>query len=416
MPARLSIAGLAGRIRPGTLAFLPGSAGEPTPLLDWWRADPGRSAGLEVLSSAVPGINEVRADDWHATARVSGLFMQPGLQAAAAAGRYRHLPVSYAGFARDLQERIEVDTAVVHVAPPDGDGRCSLGPAVEFTALAAGRARQVLAVINPDMPDMPGARWLAFERFDAVAEAEFAPKGYLVGAPDGRSLAIAGHIAAFVEDGCTVQVGLGRVPDALMGMLRDRRGLRLHSGMLADSALALWDSGAVDVDARHAACVFVGSGALYRRLRGWDGAAVLGCEYTHSAVVLASLKRLRAVNSALSVDLFGQANLEIADGVAVSGPGGAPDFAQAARRAADGISIVALPSCHGRSEKRPRIVPRLADGVATLGRTEIDVIVTEHGAADLRGRSVNERAEAIIGVADPAHQPGLQDAWRDMEA
>jgi acyl-CoA hydrolase len=121
------------------------------------------------------------------------------------------------------------------------------------------------------------------------------------------------------------------------------------------------------------------------------------------------------VNSALSVDLFGQANLEIAEGRAVSGPGGAPDFARAARLAPDGLSIVALPCAYGREERRSRIVPRLADGIASLGRNDIDLIVTEHGAADLRGRSVHERAEAIIAIADPAFRGALSDAWQDMK-
>ena len=118
-----------------------------------------------------------------------------------------------------------------------------------------------------------------------------------------------------------------------------------------------------------------------------------------------------AVNSALSVDLFGQANLEIADGQAVSGIGGAADFARGARLSPGGLSIVALPSSFKRGT-RSRIVPRLGDGLASLSRIDIDVVVTEHGAADLRGLCVNGRAEALIEVADPAFRASLGDAWR----
>jgi len=198
-------------------------------------------------------------------------------------------------------------------------------------------------------------------------------------------------------------------------MLHDRRGLGLHSGMLADSALDLWDTGALDPGFRHASCVWVGSAALYKRLRGRAGPRVLGCDVTHDVQLLASFERFRAVNSALSVDLFGQANLEVADGQAVSGIGGAADFARGARLSPGGLSIVALPSSFERNT-RSRIVPRLDDGIASLSRIDIDIVVTEHGAADLRGRCVHGRAEALIEVADPAFRASLADAWRDVRA
>ncbi len=413
MPRTLTLDQLADTLAPGELVYVPGSAGEPTPLLERWLADPERTRGVDILTSFVPGINALAMGRLHESATVTGLFMQPALRAAQAAGRFRHLPLSYAGFVRHIRERVAADTCVVHVAPPDGNGRCSLGPAVEFTALVQARSRRTIALVNPRLPAMPGAASLDFAGFDAVAEVEFEPRGYVVGAPNRTALAIAGHIAAFVEDGCTLQVGLGKVPDALMALLHDRRGLGLHSGMLADSALDLWDLGALDPGFPHASCVWVGSAELYERLRGRVGPAVLGCDATHDVRRLAAIERLRAVNSALSVDLFGQANLEIADGQAVSGIGGAADFARGARLSPGGLSIVALPSSFGRNT-RSRIVPRLGDGIASLSRIDIDVVVTEHGAADLRGRCVHGRAEALIGIADPAFQTPLADAWRDI--
>ena len=411
MPRRLTLGQLADVLAPGELVYVPGSAGEPTPLLELWLDDPERTRGVQFLTSFVPGINALAMDRLHDSAVVTGLFMQPALQAAQAAGRFRHLPLGYSGFVRHLHERVAADICLVHVAPPDAQGRCSLGPAVEFTGLVQARSRRTIALVNPRLPAMPGAASLDFGAFDAVTEVDFAPKGYVVGAPNRLSLAIAGHIASFIEDGCVLQVGLGRVPDALMAMLHGRRGLRLHSGMLADSALDLWDAGALDPGFRHASCVWVGSPVLYERLRGRAGPAVLGCEVTHDVRLLASFERFTAVNSALSVDLFGQANLEIADGQAVSGIGGAADFARGARLSPGGLSIVALPSSFERNT-RSRIVPHLGDGVVSLSRIDIDVVVTEHGAADLRGLCVHGRAEALIEVADPAFRTSLGDAWR----
>jgi acyl-CoA hydrolase len=253
---------------------------------------------------------------------------------------------------------------------------------------------------------------VAWDDLDLVAEASFAPREYSVGAPSAQAAAIAARIAAFIDDGATLQIGLGKVPDALLRRLTDRRGLRLHSGMLSDGARLLADGGSLDADWPHTGCVHVGSGEYYGWLAERADFAVRGCDVTHAPGVLAGLRRLVAVNSALSVDLFGQANLEMLDGRMVSGIGGAPDFARAAALSADGISILALPSTSGRAEAS-RIVPRL-DGVCSLPRNDIDVVITEHGAADLRHGSVMQRAERLIAVAAPQHRGALANAWRDI--
>jgi acyl-CoA hydrolase len=410
VPPTLTLSALADSLVPGQTVFMPGAAAEPTPLLDLWQSDPARTRSLRLLHSFVPGINAFDMDGLDASAVITGLFMQPAWQRAQAAGRFRHLALSYSGFVRHIGEMQPVDTCVVHVAPPDANGHCSLGPAVEFTPLVQARSRRTVALLNPSLPAMPGSVFLPLSAFDAVAEVDCTPKGYELGPPNAQAIAIASLIAGFIDDGCTVQVGLGKVPNALFALLHDRRRLRLYSGMLSDSALDLWETGALDPAAQPTSCVWVGSPALYQRLHGLAGAVVAGCDRTHDAATLMTLPKLRAVNSALSVDLFGQANLEVADGRAVSGLGGAADFARGARAAPGGLSIVALPASHG-SGTRSRIVPRLDDGLASLGRTDVDVVVTQHGAADLRGLSVHERALALVSVAEPALQDELLAAW-----
>ena len=409
MPARVSdAADLVRHFVPGESVFLPGSAGEAVPLIEALSDAPP----LAISTSFVPGINPLPIARFAEGTTVTGLFAPPGLAGAQAGQHFRHLPVSYAAYAARLGTGPGIDTCVVHVTPPDAHGRCSLGPAVEFTAIVRRRARRVMAVVNPRLPRLPGAEFVAWEDFDLVAEAAFAPREYSVGAPSAQAEAIATRIAAFIGDGATLQIGLGKVPDALLRRLTGRRGLRLHSGMLSDGARLLADSGSLDTDWPHTSCVHVGSGAYYDWLSERAGFAVRGCDVTHAPGVLAGLRRLVAVNSALSVDLFGQANLEMLDGRMVSGIGGAPDFARAAALSPDGISIVALPSTSGRAEAS-RIVLRL-DGVCSLPRNDIDVVITEHGAADLRHGSVMERAERLIAVAAPQHRGALADAWRDI--
>ena len=407
-----SLGDLLDTITTGDSVYIAGSTGEPTALLDAWSDDPDRTRDLSILTSMVPGINAFDLDSLHASARVTGLFMQPRFAAAQREGRYRHLPLSYAGFVRRLRDpAFALDVCVVQVAPPDHDGRCSLGLAAEFMPLAIARAKRVVALVNEAMPVMPGAPSIKASVFERIAQVDTALRTYNTGVVDPAARRLAATIAGYIEDGAALQVGLGKAPAALMDALADRRGLRLQSGMYGDGVRTLADAGALDEAWAHQACVAVGSQSLYDRAPSLPNLHVVGCEVSHDPARLAATERLVAVNSALEVDLFGQCNLEHAEGRAVSGCGGAPDFARGARMSAGGLSIVALPSTAARGTCS-RIVSRLSTpSVASLARYDVDVVITEHGAADLRGRSVLEIAEALIEVADPRFQDALVGQW-----
>ena len=411
----VSLEALCASIRPGERLFVPGSSGEPTAFLEWLTADPERSREIDILTTLIPGINAIPMELLHPTARVTGLFMQPSFRAAHRAGRFRHLPMSYAEFAKHLEARAEIDTTIVQVSLPDEHGMVSLGPAVEFTPLAMRRSRRTLALINRRTPSLKGSPSFPLSDFAFAAEVDNPLKGYDVGAPTAVSDMIARKLAPFIRDGDALQIGLGKVPGALLGLVGDRRNLRLSSGMLADGAAGLADAGALDASFRHTSCVWVGSRELYEGLRQRPEFTVAGCEETHDLRRLISLDRFIAINSALSIDLFGQANLEHAEGKAVSGVGGAADFAAAARRSRGGLSIVAMPASFGRANKS-RIVSRLGDGIASLPRDAIDLAVTECGVADLRGLCVHQRAEALIAIAAPEARGDLTEAWRAMRA
>ena len=402
------IARLVRAFSPGERVFLPGSAGEVIPLMPALADGPP----LDITASFVTGINHPPLDHLPEGSRWTGLFAQREPRGAQGRGLLRQLVHSYGGFARAIAHGDGFDTCVAQVAPPDQDGNCSLGAAVEFTPLAARKSRRVMAVINPRMPRIPGAASLPYRDFALVAEIDAPLRAYDVGAPTAQAAAIAERIAGYIDDGATLQIGLGKVPDALLRQLTDRRRLRLHSGMLSDGVRLLVESGSLDDGWVHVSCVHVGTQGYYDWLAGRPGFAVRGCEETHAPATLAGLARLVAVNGALSVDLFGQANLEMLDGRAVSGVGGAADFARAAGFAADGISIVALPATSGGSDL-PRIVPRL-DSIVSLPRQDVDVVITEHGAADLRGRSVVERGRALIAIAAPQHRGALEAAFADI--
>ena len=395
---------------PGQRIFIPGAAGEPVAVRDKIFG----ASGVEIVTSFVPGINPLSMEDIGPGSHVYGLFMQPSMAQAQRLGIFRHLPFSYAGMLKHIVHGPAFDWCVVQVSLPDADGRFCLGPSAEFTPAAIARARHVMAVVNPNVPALPHAPWIERERIDQFIEADAALVNYDVGAVDEPTRRIARYVAELIEDGSTLQVGLGKVPHALMEALHDRRGLKVHSGMISDGFIGLANAGALADGVPHRTTAILGSATLYEWVRDRCDLHVLGVEDIHVPIVLANIERLVAVNSALEVDLFGQCNLEWANGRAVSGGGGSTDFARGARLGRQGISVVALPSTFAGG-KGSRVLAQLdGNGITTLPRNDVDVIVTEEGLADLRGLSVHERAERIIAVAAPDHRSTLELQWKDI--
>lgn len=416
MPVTVTTNDLQTLLRPGMRVYVPGSSGTPQGLWQWLEEQPGRSAGLHITTSAVPGINPLALDRLAPDAVVNGMFMQPGFALAQRQGRYRFHPASYAGFVRQLQQGPDFDLSIIQVSPPDAEGHCSLGPLVEFTPLAMQRSRRILAIVNPQVPAIAGAAGIGLASIGHVLHDHSALATYATQVDDASAQAIAGHLANLIGDHATVQLGLGNVPSALYQALSAHRQLRLHSGMFSDGLLDLARSGALDPNAAPTTCALVGSQAFYQQAAQVPGLRVLGCEYTHDLRVLLAQPRFHAVNSALEVDLFGQCNLEHAGGRAVSGAGGAPDFARAARLCVDGRSIIALNATYG-SKAISRIVPALPSGaISSLPRCDIDCVVTEYGVAHLHGASVHERARALIDIAAPQHRDALATAWDSLAA
>ncbi|OYY88762.1 MAG: hypothetical protein B7Y45_14090 [Sphingomonas sp. 28-66-16] len=402
------LAALLDAIRPGSRVLMAGSAGEPIAMLDAWRNDPDRTRDLLVFTCAVAGLNRFDVGAWHPSSVATGLFMPPECAAAHRAGRYRWLPVAYGGVVRHFVERREpLDIAVVQVSPPGPDGRYSLGFSAEFMPLALQQARQVIGIVNHAMPYIHDAPSVAGEQLTIKGEVDVPLTRHDPGAVDPGSGRIARFIAEYVPNGAAVQVGIGKVPAALASALRGHRRLRIQTGMIGEGFRLLTEAGALDDDWRHQGCTMVGSQSFYDWAADRRDFSIAGCEVTHDAATLARVDRFVAVNSAIEVDLLGQCNLEYVAGTPVSGPGGAPDFARAAKYSAGGLSIVALAATASRGSIS-RISARLSPpGVASLARTDIDMVVTEHGVADLRGADVDERAARLIAIAAPPFRDDL---------
>jgi acetyl-CoA hydrolase len=231
--------------------------------------------------------------------------------------------------------------------------------------------------------------------------------------PSVEDEAIAAHVAALVPDGATMQFGVGGTPDAVLAALGDKHDLGVHSGLISDAVLDLVEAGVVTnarkpIDAGLTVTgVIVGSERLYRWADRNPHLLMRPASYTHNPQVLSSFDRFFAINAAIEVDLGGQINAEMVNGTYVGAVGGHGAFARAGAAAPQGRSIIALAST-AAGGAISRIVGRLGDAVTTTPRADADLVVTEHGVADLRGATLRQRAERLIAVADPAHREALQ--------
>lgn len=409
MPERLTPDRFAELVAMSPEIYAPGCAGHSLLFEGWLREVSEAAAGATFTGVHIPTVNRFDFASLTPTTRFRGIFLSSERRAAGRDGRLLHLPLSYLDTWRWLERSARFDLALVQVSPPDADGECSLGLACDFTPAAWPHATRIVAHVNPAMPrtDGPSIPW---SRIDAAVEAE-AP---LLEAPDAKPnptlAAIAERIRALVEDGATVQLGLGRLQAEVLRALSGHRGLRIHAGMVSDGLLALAGAGALAAGDAVTCGVALGTAPLYRRVPDLARFAPVG--ETHDLARLARIERFTAINAALEVDLLGQVNGELGGGRQISGVGGLADFARGARLAPRGRSIVALPSTDQNGGSR--IVPCLAAGPVSLARIDADVVVTEHGVAMIRELDVEARARALIAIAAPGHRESLERAWREL--
>ena len=312
-------------------------------------------------------------------------------------------PHPYSRFGALIRSRaIPADVVLVQVSPTNESGEYSLGLAAEYLVPALESCRAIVAEVNERIPWIHGERVLRDGDLALKLPSSRAPVPLPYGAPGETERAIARHAAEFVPDGATLEFGLGALPDAILAFLGSRKRLRVHSGALGD--------GIVEHAARGAMEQVVG-GLVFGTQKFFDFAhrnplvQLRSSDYTHDPRVLLGIERFVAINSAVEVDLTGQVNAEIVGGSYVGAVGGALDFIRAANQSPGGVSMIVLPSAVGT--KVSRIVAKISGPVATP-RSEAGVVVTEHGAADLRGCTLRERAKRMLRIAHPAFHDALE--------
>ena len=398
---------LAPWITPGTGVWWSQTSAEPTPL-------------VHALLDQADDLGPVRAFcglSWNerlTTALPESVSLQSygalgSLRTLSRAGRLEVVPCQYSALPRLFAEGLlPRDVGFVQVSPPDADGFCTLGVGVDYIADALLHTPVLIAEINARMPVTRGGPRLHLDRFAAVIESDRALLDAPERAPDDLERSIARTVADLVEDGDTFQIGVGSLPTAVLDCLAGHAELGVHSGMIADGVMRLIDKGVVtgarkEIDAGQVVTgAALGTAELYERLPELP-VTFRAASYTHAPSVLGALSSFVSINSAIEVDLTGQVGAEVRRGVYVGAIGGQADFSHAA--ASSGArSVIALRStCGGESTIRVDLT-----GPVTTARADVDVVVTEHGAAHLRGASAAERARRLIAVAAPEHRDQLE--------
>jgi 4-hydroxybutyrate CoA-transferase len=400
-------------VQSGNRVFVHSVAAAPRRLVEALTARASELRVVEIVSLHTEGPAPYAAPEVSRSFRVNALFVGPNVRRAVQEGRADYLPVFLSEVPKLFRSGLlPLDVALVQVSPPDRHGFCSLGVSVDVTRAAVQTAGTVIAQVNRQMPRTHGDGLIHEDDIDlAVLADEPLPE-----LPDPEvteaDLAIAQHCAELVEDGATLQLGIGSIPDATLEALSDHRRLGIHTEMLSEGVVDLVEKGVVTGEMKrvHPGKVVAGFALGKRRLYDFldDNPLVqmLDIGYVNDAEVIRRNPKVTAINSALEVDLTGQVCADSIGELQWSGVGGQMDFIRAAALSEGGKPIIALPSATSAGESR--IVSHLRPGAGVVTtRAHVHYVVTEHGIADLFGKNLRQRAEALIAIAHPAHRDAL---------
>jgi acyl-CoA hydrolase len=404
-------------VRSGYRVWIEPGCATPSPLVEALVERGTELCDVEVVHMMTLGEAPYTRPEFRGHFRHNGLFLGGNVREAVQQGRADYTPI----FLSEIEGlftsgAMPLDVVLMQVSPPDPHGMVSLGTSVDCTLTAARCARYVIAEVNDQMPRTMGDCFLPLSRFSAMVETsrpllELRPEPYTE-----LQHRIARNVASLIPDGATLQIGIGGIPDAVFHCLADRRDLGIHTEMCSDGVIPLIEAGVINGERKtlHRGKLVVGFVLGTRRLFDFIHENPLfefrAICYTNDPFVIAQNENMVAINSAIEVDLTGQICSDSIGSKPYSGVGGQVDFMRGAARAKGGKPIIALPSTAKRGTVS-RIVPVLTPGAGVVtSRADVHWVVTEHGVAYLHGKTVRQRAEALIAVADPKFQEVLERA------
>jgi 4-hydroxybutyrate CoA-transferase len=407
-------------IKSGDRLFLTGNVSVPQTVLAALVKRAPELEKVEICSALTVGPADHVSPAVEGHLRVNSMFISANIRKAVHEGRADFTPVLLSEFTLLFKHgHLPLDAALIHVSPPDEHGFCSLGVEVGLTKSPAESAKLIIAEVNQQMPRTLGDSFIHVSRLDHIIPVDY-PISELPMADDGASEVvdnIASYIAELIPDGATMQMGIGAIPDAVLKYLFDKRDLGIHTEMFSDGIIDLVDAGVL-TNARkslHPGKIVAGFMLGTHRLYDWADDNPLiemhRTEYVNDPFVIAQNERMVAINSAIEVDLTGQVCADSIGPKLYSGVGGQLDFIYGASRSKGGVPVIALPSTATMRDGTvlSRIVPMLKQGAGVVTtRNHVRYIVTEYGVADLYGKTIRQRARALIDVAHPEFRPELE--------
>jgi acyl-CoA hydrolase len=404
------------RVRSGDTVYIhPGCANPETLVHALLRRAP-ELQNVEIVHMLTLGCTDFARPEYEGHFRANALFIGGGVRPAVQAGRADYTPI----FLHEIEDLFSsgekpLDVVLLQVSPPDKGGCMSLGVGVDCTLTAARHARFVIAEVNPRMPRTFGDTFLHIDEIDAIVETDHELPELPAEPATGVQRRIAENVAKLIPDGATLQMGIGAIPDAVLGCLQSHRDLGMHTEMFSDGVIPLIESGVMNGARKslHPSKLVAGFTLGTRRVFDFLHDNPLfefhPIRYVNDPFRIAQNDHMIAINSALQVDLTGQVCADSIGTRPYSGFGGQVDFMRGAARSRGGRPVIALPSL-AKEGKISRIVPTLDPGAGVVtSRADVHYVVTEHGTAYLHGRTLRQRAEALIAIADPAFRDELWD-------
>ena len=353
---------------------------------------------------------------------VNCFFIGSNLRRAVQEGRAQYIPVFLSEIpALFRRKAIQIDYALIHVSPPDAHGYCSLGVSVDIAPAVLETARHIIAQVNPNMPRTHGGGFIHVSKIDAMVEVQDEILSIEIGAPDELNCRIAEHVAGLIEDGATLQMGIGNIPNAVLSMLGNHRKLGIHTEMFSDGIIDLVDKGVITGELKKkrqfkiVSSFMLGTKRLYEFAHDNPMIEMLDVAYVNDTHVIRQNPKVTAVNSAVEVDITGQVCADSIGTKLYSGVGGQMDFMRGASLSQGGKPIIAMPSTTARGESKIVATLKPGAGVVTT-RAHVHYIVTEYGIASLYGKNLKDRATAMINIAHPDHREKLEkETWLQLK-
>jgi 4-hydroxybutyrate CoA-transferase len=403
-------------IRSSDRVYLHEGCGTPAPLIDALLGRASTLNDVELVHMLTFGPAEYTHPEYATSFRHNGLFLGGNVRPAVHAGRADYTPI----FLSEIEGlftsgELPLDVAIVQTSPPDSHGFLSLGTSIDCGLTAARCAKKLIVEVNRQMPRTYGDTFIPVHKVSAIVETD-RPLRELESEPSTPlQERIAARVAALIPDGATLQTGIGGIPDAVLRFLRDRRDLGIHSEMVSDGVVDLVEAGAVTGDRKRlhrgkiVAGFVLGTKRLFDFIHENPMFEFHPTAYVNDPFNIAQNDNMIAINSAIQVDLTGQVCADSIGTRPYSGFGGQVDFVRGAARSKGGRPIIALPST-AKNGTVSRIAPILDPGAGVVtSRADVHYVVTEHGVAYLHGKTLRQRAEALIAIADPKFRDQLYD-------